>query len=642
MKKIALIMDGWKRFFTYAWPAGVLERIRETNEDVNLYIFNSSGDWSRDEDYNIGEYNIYRLPDLNDFDGIIVDLNNIRYPKVREYVISSAKATGKPVISIANEIEDFYYVGINNEKAMRMMIEHLYEKHGCKKYWFVMGPEDNYENVKRIAALRAYMDEKQLTYSESDFYCESFEYQCGVNGFEKLLETHDKGRLPQAIICGNDNIAVGVCEAATAHGYQVPKDFCVTGFDNFDKAAYYEPRISTISHIRENVGIACVDLFLHIWKGEKPDRFYYTDTEGIFWDSCGCMPGEVPDQAEYLKGQVMYGIETARFEDEVFSLEYELLKCNTVREMMYCIPQCIPSLKCDAMYLILDSHMDTYKEQVKTHRSLSFFEEEDFHVEGYPKCMQVKFAYKNGKMLDTDQMEIEGIFPFFEPQKGGTDFLFLPMHFRNRTVGYFVIENAVYLMEKQYLFQVIKTLTNAMENLHKKEKLEHMNQILSDLYVRDSVTGLYNRMGYQKLSISYFTIMREKKMPVLVMFIDLDRLKYINDTFGHEYGDFAIVSIAKAMLKHCDADAIAARTGGDEFIVLEGAKDEESGRVLAQKIRTELSKTQRAMQLPFDLSASIGAVVAHPGEENVLESYVKRAEMLMYEEKAEKKVSRDS
>ena len=50
MKKIALIMDGWKRFFTYAWPAGVLERIRETNEDVNLYIFNSSGDWSSDED----------------------------------------------------------------------------------------------------------------------------------------------------------------------------------------------------------------------------------------------------------------------------------------------------------------------------------------------------------------------------------------------------------------------------------------------------------------------------------------------------------------------------------------------------------------------------------------------------------------
>ena len=59
MKKIALIMDGWKRFFTYAWPAGILQRIKETGEDVNLYIFNSSGDWSLDDDYNIGEYNLY-------------------------------------------------------------------------------------------------------------------------------------------------------------------------------------------------------------------------------------------------------------------------------------------------------------------------------------------------------------------------------------------------------------------------------------------------------------------------------------------------------------------------------------------------------------------------------------------------------
>jgi diguanylate cyclase (GGDEF)-like protein len=256
--------------------------------------------------------------------------------------------------------------------------------------------------------------------------------------------------------------------------------------------------------------------------------------------------------------------------------------------------------------------------------------------------MQVKFAYKNGRMIDTDQMEIEGIFPFFEPQAGGTDFLFLPMHFRNRTVGYLVIENAVYLMEKQYLFQVVKTLTNAMENLHKKEKLEYMNQILSGLYIKDSMTGLYNRMGYQKLSESYFSIMREKKIPVLVLFVDLDRLKYINDTFGHEYGDFAIVSIAKAMQKHCDADAITARTGGDEFIVLESAKDEEAGMLLADKIRAELSALREKMQLPFDLSASIGVVVAQPGEENALESYVKRAEMLMYEEKTEKKVSRDS
>ena len=196
MKKIALIMDGWKRFFTYAWPAGVLERIRETNEDVNLYIFNSSGDWSRDEDYNIGEYNIYRLPDLNDFDGIIVDLNNIRYSEVLEYVISSAKATGKPVISIANEIADFYYVGIDNYSAMQEIAAHLYEVHNCRRFWYVMGPDDNYESNRRVAALRDFSETHGILWDARDLYCESYEYKWIMTGRTNLRRTGSDHNMP--------------------------------------------------------------------------------------------------------------------------------------------------------------------------------------------------------------------------------------------------------------------------------------------------------------------------------------------------------------------------------------------------------------------------------------------------------------
>lgn len=94
MRKVALITDGWRRLFTYAWPAGILQRIRETGEDVNLYIFNSTGNWSRDAGYNRAEYNIYNLPELSDFDGIILELNNISSPAVLADVISNAKRSG--------------------------------------------------------------------------------------------------------------------------------------------------------------------------------------------------------------------------------------------------------------------------------------------------------------------------------------------------------------------------------------------------------------------------------------------------------------------------------------------------------------------------------------------------------------------
>ena len=138
MRKVALITDGWRRLFTYAWPAGILQRIQETGEDVNLYIFNSTGNWSRDAGYNRAEYNIYNLPELSDFDGIILELNNISSSAVLAEVISNAKRSGRPVVSIANELEDFYYVGIDNYSAMKQVIAHLHEVHDCKKFWLLV------------------------------------------------------------------------------------------------------------------------------------------------------------------------------------------------------------------------------------------------------------------------------------------------------------------------------------------------------------------------------------------------------------------------------------------------------------------------------------------------------------------------
>ena len=104
-------------------------------------------------------------------------------------------------------------------------------------------------------------------------------------------------------------------------------------------------------------------------------------------------------------------------------------------------------------------------------------------------------------------------------------------------------------MEKQYLFQIMNALTRSMENLHKKEMLAYMNKKLSSLYIMDTLTGMYNRMGYQQLGEKAFRISRRNGRRLLILFVDLDRLKYINDTFGHEYGDMAICAAARALMQ---------------------------------------------------------------------------------------------
>lgn len=70
-------------------------------------------------------------------------------------------------------------------------------------------------------------------------------------------------------------------------------------------------------------------------------------------------------------------------------------------------------------------------------------EDEEFCVHGYPEKMQMEFAYEDGVVKESEETVVEGIFPTFDYAEGGKDFLFLPLHFREHTVGYFVIRNAV-------------------------------------------------------------------------------------------------------------------------------------------------------------------------------------------------------
>ena len=70
--------------------------------------------------------------------------------------------------------------------------------------------------------------------------------------------------------------------------------------------------------------------------------------------------------------------------------------------------------------------------------------------------------------------------------------------------------------------------------------------MLSELYVKDAMTGMYNRLGYQKLACRMFEKKKQTGENLSIIFMDMDRLKSINDEFGHIYGDWAIKKIGRA------------------------------------------------------------------------------------------------
>ena len=150
MKKVALISDGWKRLITYAWVDGIMKFIRESEEEIALYQYNCHGNWSKDEYHNTGEYNIYNLPKLEEFDGIIMDCINIVDKVQFQKVVDMLKASKVPVISIASDVEGFYYAGIDNKKTIAQVMSHLIEVHHCRRFIFAGGTKENYENSLRV------------------------------------------------------------------------------------------------------------------------------------------------------------------------------------------------------------------------------------------------------------------------------------------------------------------------------------------------------------------------------------------------------------------------------------------------------------------------------------------------------------
>lgn len=640
MKKIALFLEAGKRAFTLIRIEGILKRIQEVSEDIELYIFRSSGARSLDLDYNIGEYNIYCLPDLADFDGIIFDLNSTfqrkRYGYGTEacvYIVDQAKASGKPVISFANKMEGCYFVGIDNYAAMHSLIQHVYEKHKCRRFWFIMGPEDNYENRMREKAIRDYLEEKREACGDELFYNEGFESSCGYHGFLKFLERD--GMVPDAVICANDNIAVGVCKAAEAKGYHVPEDFLLTGFDNFDKASYFDPRLTTVDQRQEQAGRECIDLFLRIWKGEKVEEEHYIQTESIFQDSCRCLPAAGADLKLYAKRAIYSQIEWEETEDEIKKLEYELLHCENTGQMYETILKGVPTMDCQAMCLVLDNNMDNFQNRTDFYqtggRSLTGYEK--FHINGYPNNMKYVGWKRTGMEEPVESGRTAGLFPLFEPKEGGSGYLFLPLHFGKYSVGYLVIEGVLQVMKKGNLGHLMSTIMMAMENLHKNEKLKYSNERLAEQSVKDAMTGCYNRLGYQQVAWQMFEEKRTAGENLTVLFIDMDHLKYLNDTFGHEWGDTAIQIVSASIMHYCPEGAVPVRMGGDEFLLLMEKMPEEEISGTVEKIRIRLKEQSEKHKMPCQLSVSAGWVNTDMGSDLGLDDYVREADAAMYRDK---------
>ncbi|MDJ0978261.1 MAG: diguanylate cyclase [Erythrobacter sp.] len=155
-------------------------------------------------------------------------------------------------------------------------------------------------------------------------------------------------------------------------------------------------------------------------------------------------------------------------------------------------------------------------------------------------------------------------------------------------------------------------------------------QTLAQLSSRDPLTGLLNRRGLEARFAELFAAGFDT-----FALIDLDRFKQINDCYGHQIGDAALVACAQALRARPDPDLVAARLGGEEFVVLlRGERTLERAEALRKAIPMRIAAEVEGLDGP--VTASSGAIEVPAASSTVMsfEEFYARADALMYDAKA--------
>lgn len=638
LSRIAVIVSS----LTEAYQNRILRGIRQYAEShpVTVCHFVASGGAIRNPLYDIGEYNIFSLPDFSRFDGVILLSNTIRQPDAEADVIARVQASGIPAVSVNFESSGFSAsLHSDNYGAMCSMTEHLISVHGCKSFAFLAGPKDNTESVERAQGVKDTLAAHDLNIDPQFLFDGDFTEFSGTEAAKALLRVRENGSpLPDALICANDAMAIAAIETLERNDCKVPEDIRVTGFDHTRAARYFSPEVTTVHRHLCNTGYkACELLMESIADRSIPYRNVTMETQLIFTGSCGCKP-QNPVDAETVK-KANYRLLT-KYKQGVRAnnlMHCAFAECTTIEDIIACLRSFIKDISCDSLYFCLND--DWCGDAVSTQNYTGLAQA--YRIEGYSKTMTIPLAYADSEFLEQPSFAASELLPeIWENHENSRCYYFFPLHFRDRCLGYLALCNSMLPLDSPSIHAWLLTLNTALENIRKIYCMNAVTTVLERLYVIDPLTGIYNRNGFARETRRLYEDAINKKLPVMVMFADLDGLKEINDGYGHGQGDSALRDIGTSLQKVCRNGEICCRFGGDEFLVFAVNATDEHGKALVDAFAAEMQRIRDEKDYPFSLNASIGYSIAVPDEDTTVFQMITLADQKMYQEKKKRKQSK--
>ena len=622
-KKIALLCCGWHDDFIMDFVEGMKSALEPESTDIYIFGCYNYSEFSGYPNYT--GYSIYKLINYEDYDGIIILADLINNARVLEKERLRILQSGKPAVSINASLNGISCIKVNNYSGAYELVDHLIKKHGAKNLAHLSGRETSVDIAERYKAFRFALQDNNIKINMNQVhtittssYTDAYEF--GIDYFKT------NNPLPDAFVCANDLIALGLINAANESGVKVPEQLKIVGYDNLLEGQCSTPALTSVDGKARLLGSEAVKF---LFAQKKDVENIKIQSSAVYRNTCGC--DYAADCSEQSKFSTEILAETKSKDDftqqlqvldEVFTESADVFTLLTNLEIFFA-----RSHKFEGSDFCIFLKSDWSSVLINSAESLPL-------NLSYGQNVQSIVSIQGGVKYPREIINTRDLIPSKMHSAENNIFVFLPIYNHSYVHGYYVTKNNLAMIKNRFGYNWSRNFGNSIERFRKRNMYKQMSQQFLRLSTRDALSGMLNRVGLEKLAKPFYAQNKKNGLTTVLFFVDINKMKLINDNFGHLHGDLAVKTISAAIMEVIPKNWLPIRYGGDEFLVVGNSKNY-NGEDYCQIITERIRKKTSIMRLPYILSASVGTYSVPASSSLTLEEAVEKVDDIMYQVKQE-------
>lgn len=645
--RIGLIIDYVVSEYAERIIRGVSLACQEKNAELIVFSIGRIQDLSGAFDYQNAA--VSSFISSKNLDGAIFISGSIMHSFNKTEVASYIKSFKPlPVANISMEIQGIPSVIVENEEAYQSIIEELIKRQRCHKFG-ILGVRGNLPEIKnRIKNIKAILSEYNIDEEDIVVWKSELSYGPAIEDLRSFYRVTSEFDF-DALICMNDEMAFAAMDFCNEIGKKVPDDVAVVGFDNLYNADTCIPTLTTIKQNFEGQGyLAALNLMKEI-EGKPCDKLTVMtaipvmreSTRRVAYDKTAphARNFEFESDAEKPYLRTSSGTEWYRKKGEFYqttAFYTEMQSDMTYDQLCKRINDDVRSFGISACAIVL------YEKPIEMATPFDYFHlPKQAHLfagfddtTGFDSNLEKKLIKCNPKemMLPEGVMKItsEGVIVF-------------SIYHSTLQYGYIVIrpgnyDSIIYDLFVRLLSSTIASVYSFSlahsETSRVRKKIDELDLIAST----DELTGLYNRRGLFSFGETTLKFAKAMGQSGMVIYCDMDGLKKINDLYGHEAGDRAILAESIILKSNFRSNDIISRIGGDEFAIISPGLTKKALKKIREQIDEDCRIWSGGNEQGFTLSISMG-FVPYPSTKMgyKITPLLSEADALMYMEKRAKK-----